>query len=368
MSLKNFVSSNPEQAFEYASLVATILEGITQAQFGNGNILYVQDIGVKPKDHLFIDKSSNELVKALKDTEATSVTEEDFSKYSLPVIGGGTGGSGSGEPGPAGPKGDKGDKGDQGFQGPAGATGANGLTTKIVKEGTRLKTQLSGERALMGYYYPAGTRVPSVIESYPFTTLRRIFINNMPKEVKNVRLHTVTFNMVGDKGQSVGTMNPAFGRPAGTFPELGTLDPSNGTKYPVRGGVCNIEPTVDMAGACKKQMDDFNKVMKEKAVRVGYVEYFFELLDEGDGVIGNTNIREYYVDEKVVSGDKVDLLGIDELETKKVKNLKDGSVYEMWIGTKEEFEALGGEGALVEKVLYQVIDTSTGIITTRVKK
>lgn len=365
MSLKNFVSSNPEQAFEYASLVATILEGITQAQFGNGNILYVQDIGVKPKDHLFIDKSSNELVKALKDTEATSVTEEDFTKYSLPVIGGATGGSGSGEPGPAGPKGDK---GDQGFQGPAGATGTNGLTTKIVKEGTKLKTQLSGERALMGYYYPAGTRVPSVVESYPFTTLRRIFINNMPKEIKNVRLHTVTFNMTGEQGQTVGSMNPAFGRPAGTFPELGTLDPSNGTKYPVRGGVCNIEPTVDMAGACKKQMDGFNKVMKEKAVRVGYVEYFFELLDEGDGVIGNTNIREYYVDEKVVSGDKVDLLGLDELETKKVKNLKDGSAYEMWIGTKEEFEALGGEEALSERVLYQVIDTSTGIITTRVKK
>ena len=220
----------------------------------------------------------------------------------------------------------------------------------------------------MGYYYPVGTRVPSVVESYPFTTLRRIFINNMPKEVKNVRLHTVTFSMTGDQGQTVGSMNPAFGRPAGTFPELGTLDPSNGTKYPVRGGVCNIEPTVDMAGACKKQMDDFNKVMKEKAVRVGYVEYFFKLLDEGDEVIGNTNIREYYVDEKVISGDKVDLLGLDELETKKVKNLKDGSVYEMWIGTKEEFEALGGDEALVERVLYQVIDTSTGIITTRVKK
>lgn len=367
MSLKNFVSSNPEQAFEYSSLIASIIEGITQATFGNDNILFVQTAGRKTKGNLYLSPGGT-IVKALKDTDATEVTPEDFQEYIIPAIGNGSGEAGGGVEGKPGPQGEKGEKGDQGIQGPAGATGTNGLTTKIVKEGNRLKTQLSGERALMGYYYPAGTRIPSVIESYPFTTLRRIFINNIPKEVKNVRLHTVTFNMVGDKGQSVGTMNPAFGRPAGTFPELGTLDPSNGTKYPVKGGVCNIEPTVDMVGACKKQMDGFNKVMKEKAVRVGYVEYFFELLDEGDKVIGNTNIREYYVDEKVVSGDKVDLLGLDELETKKVKNLKDGSVYEMWIGTKEEFEALGGEGALSERVLYQVIDSSTGIITTRVKK
>ncbi len=53
-------------------------------------------------------------------------------------------------------------------------------------------------------------------------------------------------------------------------------------------------------------------------------------------------------------------------ELSQVKNTKDNSMYDVWIGTTEEFTPI--EASMKDKTLYHVIDASSGIVTIKVKK
>lgn len=66
--------------------------------------------------------------------------------------------------------------------------------------------------------------------------MKNIIINDIPSEVKNVRIKFISFIAVDEQGEKVGISNPSY-MPVvvslGSFSHLGTLDPSNGMKYNV---------------------------------------------------------------------------------------------------------------------------------------
>lgn len=284
--------------------------------------------------------------------------------------------------------------GKDGIQGQAGPAGMNGFTVKITKNKTHIQSQYTGERVIQGVYYPKENKTPiTVIESAPFANLSRVFISGIPEEVKAVRLNTVVITLADETGATLASMNPSFGRPSGTFPELGTLDPSLGTKYDVRGGQCSFKPTFDTMKACQENIDSYNKIAQgKKAAKVTSLEFDFVHLNERDEIVGNTNIREHFI--TTLDGNPVDIVALSELkgqdgksaydiakangvtaaknekdyvvELSQVKNTKDNSMYDVWIGTTEEFTPI--EATMKDKTLYHVIDASTGIVTIKVKK
>lgn len=212
-------------------------------------------------------------------------------------------------------------KGEQGNSGKNGLPGLNGLSVKLSKDDSYIKTTYTGERTLQASFNKSRAVSPIIIDSYDFTTMKSIILNDIPENVKNVRLKFMSFLAVDDAGKNVGSGNPAY-MPGvvspGSFEYLGTLDPSNGTKYKVSSGKCIINPTFDTKKACEKELEDINKAISSSgkvAVRIESIIYQFSYLDNEDIEVSETAIRERFLTD--ISNPTNNLIEISELKGEK---------------------------------------------------
>ena len=130
--------------------------------------------------------------------------------------------------------------------------------------------------------------------------MKNIIINDIPSEVKNVRIKFISFIAVDEQGKKVGTSNPSY-MPGlvspGSFSHLGNLDPSNGTKYNIASKKCVIEPEFNTKIACIKELEDINKAIHDTgktASRIESIIYCFQYLNVEEQVVGENLIKEVF--------------------------------------------------------------------------